>query len=106
FDYGRSHNPTRFALERCIADLEGGTRAFAFASGWRRFPPCSNCSMPAPCGLRQRPVRRHLPPVRQGAPTQRRASLQLRRPDRPRAFEAALQDNTRMVWSRHRATPC
>ena len=33
FDYGRSHNPTRFALERCIADLEGGTRAFAFASG-------------------------------------------------------------------------
>jgi len=33
FDYGRSHNPTRFALERCVADLEGGTRAFAFASG-------------------------------------------------------------------------
>ena len=32
-DYGRSHNPTRFALERCVADLEGGTRAFAFASG-------------------------------------------------------------------------
>lgn len=33
FDYGRSHNPTRFALERCLADLEGGSRAFAFASG-------------------------------------------------------------------------
>ncbi|MBK5374440.1 cystathionine gamma-synthase [Pseudomonas sp. TH43] len=33
FDYGRSHNPTRFALERCVADLEGGTQAFAFASG-------------------------------------------------------------------------
>lgn len=33
FDYGRSHNPTRFALERWVADLEGGTRAFAFASG-------------------------------------------------------------------------
>jgi cystathionine gamma-lyase len=32
-DYGRSHNPTRFAFERCIADLEGGSRAFAFASG-------------------------------------------------------------------------
>lgn len=26
FDYGRSHNPTRFALERCVADLEGGTQ--------------------------------------------------------------------------------
>ena len=33
FDYARSHNPTRFALERCVADLEGGGQAFAFASG-------------------------------------------------------------------------
>ncbi len=32
-DYGRSHNPTRWALERCVADLEGGKAAFAFASG-------------------------------------------------------------------------
>jgi cystathionine beta-lyase/cystathionine gamma-synthase len=32
-DYGRSHNPTRWALERCVADLEGGGAAFAFASG-------------------------------------------------------------------------
>lgn len=32
-DYGRSHNPTRWALERCVADLEGGAAAFAFASG-------------------------------------------------------------------------
>src|SRR6476646_9234003 len=33
FDYGRSHNPTRFAFERCVADLEEGTAGFAFASG-------------------------------------------------------------------------
>jgi cystathionine beta-lyase/cystathionine gamma-synthase len=33
FDYGRSHNPTRFALERCVADLESGSAGFAFASG-------------------------------------------------------------------------
>ena len=32
-DYGRSHNPTRWALERCVADLEGGVQAYAFASG-------------------------------------------------------------------------
>lgn len=31
--YARAHNPTRWALERCVADLEGGTRGFAFASG-------------------------------------------------------------------------
>jgi cystathionine gamma-lyase len=33
FDYGRSHNPTRFALERAIAALEHGKAGFAFASG-------------------------------------------------------------------------
>ncbi|MDA3933133.1 MAG: PLP-dependent aspartate aminotransferase family protein [Gammaproteobacteria bacterium] len=33
FEYTRSHNPTRFAFERCVADLENGTRGFAFASG-------------------------------------------------------------------------
>lgn len=33
FVYARGHNPTRFAYERCIADLENGARGFAFASG-------------------------------------------------------------------------
>jgi cystathionine gamma-lyase len=33
YDYARSINPTRLAYERCIADLEGGTRGWAFASG-------------------------------------------------------------------------
>jgi cystathionine gamma-lyase len=33
FDYARSINPTRLAYEKCIADLESGTRGFAFASG-------------------------------------------------------------------------
>jgi cystathionine gamma-lyase len=32
-DYGRSHNPTRYAYERCVADLEGGKHGFAFSSG-------------------------------------------------------------------------
>jgi cystathionine beta-lyase/cystathionine gamma-synthase len=32
-DYGRSHNPTRWAYERCVAALESGTDAFSFASG-------------------------------------------------------------------------
>lgn len=33
FEYSRSQNPTRFAFERGIADLESGTRGYAFASG-------------------------------------------------------------------------
>ena len=33
FEYGRTHNPTRMAFERCVADLESGVQGFAFASG-------------------------------------------------------------------------
>src|SRR5512141_546861 len=33
FEYSRTHNPTRLAYERCVADLEGGTAGFAFGSG-------------------------------------------------------------------------
>ena len=33
YDYSRSVNPTRKALEACIADLEGSTHGYAFASG-------------------------------------------------------------------------
>jgi len=33
FDYARSRNPTRDALEECVASLENGFAGFAFASG-------------------------------------------------------------------------
>src|SRR4030088_1282957 len=33
YEYSRSANPTRTALEQCLAALEGATRALAFASG-------------------------------------------------------------------------
>ncbi len=33
YEYSRSQNPTRMALERCMADLENGYQGFAFASG-------------------------------------------------------------------------
>ncbi|MBO0820319.1 MAG: cystathionine gamma-synthase, partial [Nocardiopsaceae bacterium] len=33
YEYSRTDNPTRVALEECLAALEWGSRAFAFASG-------------------------------------------------------------------------
>ena len=33
YEYSRSQNPTREALQRCVADLEGGVQGYAFASG-------------------------------------------------------------------------
>src|SRR2546430_17710861 len=33
YDYARTANPTRAALEACVASLESGARGFGFASG-------------------------------------------------------------------------
>jgi cystathionine gamma-lyase len=43
FDYARTKNPTRMAFERCIADLEGGSVAFAFASGLAAISTTLEC---------------------------------------------------------------
>jgi cystathionine gamma-lyase len=43
YDYARTKNPTRMAFERCIADLESGTAAFAFASGLAAIAAVLEC---------------------------------------------------------------
>jgi cystathionine gamma-lyase len=43
FDYARTKNPTRMAFERCIADLEGGSAGFAFASGLAAIATLLDC---------------------------------------------------------------
>src|SRR5690606_16554089 len=40
YDYARSGNPTRAALEKAIAELEGGNRGFAFATGMAAVSAC------------------------------------------------------------------
>jgi cystathionine beta-lyase/cystathionine gamma-synthase len=49
YDYARTKNPTRMAFERCIADLEGGSAAFAFAA---RSRPRSSASTMGRISLR------------------------------------------------------
>src|ERR1700719_759371 len=43
YDYARTKNPTRMAFERCIADLEGGSAGFAFASGLAAIATTLEC---------------------------------------------------------------
>ena len=43
YDYARTKNPTRMAFERCVADLETGTVAFAFASGLAAIATALEC---------------------------------------------------------------
>jgi cystathionine gamma-lyase len=99
YEYGRSGNPTRFAFERALAELEGGIAGFAFASGlaamatvlelidtgsevvavddlyggaWRLFERVRTRS----AGLKVRYVA----------------------PDDPAALDAAIGPDTRLVW--------
>ncbi len=43
YDYARTKNPTRMAFERCVADLESGSAAFAFASGLSAIATTLDC---------------------------------------------------------------
>ncbi len=99
FEYSRTHNPTRFAYERCIAGLEGGSRGFAFASGLAATSTilelldsgshvvCMDDVYGGTFRLFER-VRR------------RSAGLDFSFVDLtdPAAFEAAIRPETRMVW--------
>ena len=99
FEYSRTHNPTRFAYERCVAGLEGGSRGFAFASGLAATSTLLELldsgdhviAMDDLYGGSYRLFQR----VRK-----RSAGLDFSFVDLtdPSAFEAAIKPNTRLVW--------
>jgi cystathionine gamma-lyase len=99
YDYSRSINPTRLAYEKCIADLESGTRGFAFASGLAAMATTldlldSGSHVVASDDLYGGTFRL-FEKVRR-----RSANLDFTYVDLTDAsrFERAIQKNTRMVW--------
>ncbi|OQR36811.1 cystathionine beta-lyase [Pseudomonas sp. Bc-h] len=98
-DYGRSHNPTRFALERCVADLEGGTQAFAFASGLAAISSVLELLDAGSHILSGDDLYggtfRLFDKVRQRSAGHRFSFVDMTDLS---AFEAGLQDDTRMIW--------
>jgi cystathionine gamma-lyase len=99
FDYARTKNPTRMAFERCIADLEGGHVAFAFASGLAAISTTLDCldhgshiiAVDDLYGGSRRLFHR----VRN-----RSAGLEISQLDLTEAgaIEAAIRPNTRLIW--------
>ena len=99
YDYARTRNPTRDALEACVADLEGGDAGFAFASGMAAIATLLELldagshvvAMHDLYGGSYRIFER----VRK-----RSAAMQVSFADLsdPRSLEAAIRPNTRMVW--------
>src|SRR6266487_4743712 len=55
YEYSRTANPTRGALEECLAALEGGTRGLAFASGMA----AEDCLLRAACSPGDRRSEEH-----------------------------------------------
>lgn len=99
YDYGRSHNPTRFAFERCVADLEDGTAGFAFASGLAAISTVlellDHGSHVIVCNDIYGGTYRLFERVRR-----RSANLDFTYvdPTRPPEFEKAIRPATRMIW--------
>ena len=99
YDYARSRNPTRHALERAVADLENGSAGFAFASG----------SAASAAVLESLDAGAHVIATDDlyGGTLRlfervrgRSAGLQLTRVDMtdPTAVEAAIRPDTRLIW--------
>jgi len=99
FDYARTRNPTRDALEACLAALEGGRAGFAFASGMAAIGTVLELldagshvvAMHDLYGGSYRILER----VRKRSANIESTFVDLTQPE---SLEKALKSNTRMVW--------
>jgi cystathionine beta-lyase len=99
FEYSRTHNPTRQAYERCVADLEEGHHGFAFASGMAAIATVLELLQPGDHIIAMEDLYggtyRLLDKVRK-----RSAGLTISFVDMSQAgaIEAAIRQETRMLW--------
>ena len=99
FDYARTRNPTRDALEACLAALEGGRAGFTFASGMAAIGTVLELldagshvvAMHDLYGGSYRILER----VRKRSANIESTFVDLTQPE---SLEKALKSNTRMVW--------
>ena len=99
YEYARSQNPTRMAFERCIADLEGGSQAFAFASGLAAISTTLECLDHGSHIIAVDDLyggsRRLFERVRNRSMGLETTCVDL---SDPNAIEAAIRPNTRLIW--------
>jgi cystathionine beta-lyase/cystathionine gamma-synthase len=99
YEYARSQNPTRMAFERCIADLEGGSQGFAFASGLAAISTALECLDHGAHIIAVDDLyggsRRLFERVRNHSMGLETTCLDLSDPE---AIEAAIRPNTRLIW--------
>ncbi|MGI9285318.1 MAG: cystathionine gamma-synthase [Pseudomonadales bacterium] len=99
YEYSRSQNPTRMAYERCIADLEGGTQGFAFASGMAALATLLDMFAPGDHVIAMDDLYggsyRLFENVRRESQGLEFSFVDL---SDPKQLEAAITDKTRIIW--------
>lgn len=99
YEYSRSQNPTRFAYERCVADLEGGTQGYAFASGLAAISTLLELLKPGDHIVAGEDLyggsRRLFAQVRSLSAALTCSFVDMRD---PAAVEAAIRPQTRLLW--------
>lgn len=106
FEYSRSHNPTRFALERCVADLESGQHGFAFASGLSAIGTVLELLQPGDHVIALDDLYGGTYRLFQNV-RKRSAGLAFSFVDftDPKAIKAAIKPNTKMIWVESPSNP-
>ena len=106
FEYSRTQNPTRFAFERCVADLEEGAAAFAFASGMAATATVlellEHGSHVVVCDDLYGGTYRLFERVRRRSAGPR---FHVRRSDGPGRGRGRMRPNTRMIWMESPSNP-
>jgi cystathionine beta-lyase/cystathionine gamma-synthase len=85
YEYARTHNKTRAALEACVASLEGVDHGIAFASGTAAIHAILTLLQAGDEVVAGENLRRHAPAVRAGAAALRTFLPLRRRATRPRS---------------------
>ncbi len=98
YDYSRTVNPTRSALEGCLAELEAGEAAFAFASGMSAIDAVVRLLSPGDQVLASNDFYGGTYRLFESVYARFGVSFTFAAADDPEAFLAKIEPNTRLVW--------
>lgn len=99
YEYSRTKNPTRFAYEKCIADLESGSLGLAFASGMAATGTILELLQPGDHIIAMDDLYGGTYRILEGV-RKRSAGLQISFVDmtQPEKIKAAIRENTKLIW--------
>lgn len=98
FDYSRTVNPTRSALERCLAELESGDGGFAFASGMSAIDAVVRLLTPGDHVLASNDLYGGTYRLFESVYAKFGLSFSYVSAENPNAFLRMLRPTTRLVW--------